>query len=260
LQQQIADTRGRIVGVLAAIDDIRLQQNPWIEVEYALKIGCYQNELLKAEIAARRAKRKLTLAQMAVNSGEAPDELAIDIRLDEELNDWYKLLSAQMDKYLRSIEKRNTSSPLTAEESRELKLLYHKIVKRLHPDLNPQAKEPEMRLFLAAQTAYERGDLVELRAIAFTVEGLGEAAKPLREEENPFDALEIELAMQQATLSIMEERLAQLKSEYPYQLLETLNNPAYVEETVRAVKEQIAQQKEIERSYTERIKALMSKA
>ena len=57
LLQQIEDVRQEITSVLLEIDQITLQTNPQIEADYAVKIGCLENELLQAQIAARRAKR-----------------------------------------------------------------------------------------------------------------------------------------------------------------------------------------------------------
>jgi curved DNA-binding protein len=69
--EQIAEGRARIAELLLEIDHIVLQVNPHIEAEYATKIGYLENDLLKWQIAARRARRRYALAQARANSGEA---------------------------------------------------------------------------------------------------------------------------------------------------------------------------------------------
>ena len=68
---QIVDARARIAELLLEIDHIVLQVNPQIEAEYATKIGYLENDLLKWQIAARRARRRHALAQARVNCGIA---------------------------------------------------------------------------------------------------------------------------------------------------------------------------------------------
>lgn len=48
-------------------------------------------------------------------------------------------------------------------EAAELKRLYHIIVKRLHPDLNPDTSDDEKELFAQAQSAYKNGDIDLMR-------------------------------------------------------------------------------------------------
>ena len=45
------------------------------------------------------------------------------------------------------------------------KELYRKIVKKLHPDMNPDVTEHELELFHRATKAYEEGDIMTLQAI-----------------------------------------------------------------------------------------------
>ncbi|MDR1185463.1 MAG: J domain-containing protein [Coriobacteriales bacterium] len=260
LKQCIAQTKEQIIEVLAAIDYTRFQQNPRIEAEYALKIGCYENELLKSEIAARRAKRKSALAQKALNAGETIDEQAIEGELDRELEEWYQKLLQTINDYQRILDERNNSRELNERDSKELSHLYRRIVKRLHPDINPAVGEQELRLFEAAQVAYGNGDLAAMRAIAVTAEGLGEAADVYPESEDIVGILEAELSMQKATLEVLGSRLDTLKDEYPYTMLSKLCDREWVLGTVRKLKEQIERHREVEQEYTRRLAALLSRS
>ena len=64
---------------------------------------------------------------------------------------------------------RNRGEILSKEDARELKKLYRKIVKALHPDLRPDLSDEEYRMFQNAVEAYERGDLETIRVIAETL-------------------------------------------------------------------------------------------
>ena len=88
LKSAIREVRADILDIVTQIEDIKLQQLPQIYVDYAVKIGCWEKELLEAEVAARRAKRRYALAQAQANQGQAPDYEKIEAQLDEELSAW----------------------------------------------------------------------------------------------------------------------------------------------------------------------------
>lgn len=56
------------------------------------------------------------------------------------------------------------------EEEKELKQLYRQLVKRLHPDLNLNLTENELRLFYQTIDAYKNGDMNMLKLIASLVD------------------------------------------------------------------------------------------
>ena len=57
LLAQLDQTRDDLADLLLEIDHIELQVNPQILNDYNVKIACFENDLLKAEIEVRRAKR-----------------------------------------------------------------------------------------------------------------------------------------------------------------------------------------------------------
>lgn len=63
LRAQVVEVREKVVDVLTELDHIRLQEIPAIQADYAVRIGCWEAELLRAELACRRAKRRLELVR-----------------------------------------------------------------------------------------------------------------------------------------------------------------------------------------------------
>lgn len=57
------------------------------------------------------------------------------------------------------------SDALSESDSKELKMLYRKLVKILHSDMNPERTDAQRELFEHAVTAYKNGDLATLRMI-----------------------------------------------------------------------------------------------
>ena len=159
IAEEVSKARARIAELLLEIDDIVLQVNPHIEAEYATKIGYLENDLLKWQITARRARRRFALAQARANSGMKFEADEFEAQLDEELAEWERLLAKSVEAFLEAAERTAGSRPMSPSDSRELKRLHRVLIKRLHPDLHPGQSIEATRFFMVAQAAYENGDL-----------------------------------------------------------------------------------------------------
>ena len=254
---EISEVRARIAGLLLEIDDIVLQVNPQIEAEYATKIGYLENDLLKWQIAARRARRRLALAQARANSGMtfAADEF--EAQLDEELADWESLLAKSVESFLEAAERAAGSRSMSPADSRELKRLHRELIKRLHPDLHPGQSVEAARFFMVAQAAYEKGDLGVLRSVAVATEGMGEEgiAPDMTDDE-----ASIELVLVLAHERVVAQQLEELKRSNPYALKERLEDGAWVIRRTSELKEQIEEQKAAARAYDERFRGLAERS
>lgn len=238
LKIRLARTREALIDVLVQTDEIELQMNPSIVQDYSVKIGCFENELLKAQIDARRAKRKLALIQARLNSREAPREGEIEAQLDEEFAVWEEDLSKRLQGYFDAIDARASSRVLLPHEVEELKRLHRTLTKRFHPDANVGNEEECRRFFLIAQAAYENGDIELLRSVEVATGHLGKSAQVLSSEAEA--AVELELA--QARLSLARERLESLRSSNPYLLKEKLEDSEWVARVVSELKERTEEQ------------------
>ena len=241
MQGKLERVYDEIVEVVAQIDDILLQQTPQVEADYQVKIGCYEQELLRAQIDARRAKRKLQMAQADINRGIELADARYEEELKEELAAWNAALKQAMAAYDDAIERRAGSHAMSADDSDHMKRCYRKLAKRLHPDLHPELSEEEAKRFILAQKAYENGDLELLESI--------EAATRHMDSKLDFEgldapALEAELIAAEAQLAAARARLSQVEESYPYCMREKLADADWVCETVANLRSQIAEQNE----------------
>ena len=173
LLAQLDQTRDDLADLLLEIDHIELQVNPQILNDYNVKIACFENDLLKAEIEVRRAKRKLALAQAQINCGQSITSQAIEEQLEKEFSEWEAQLNAHVQTYLEALENRAARRFLPEQDAHELKQLHRTLIKRLHPDANAGHEGECERFFLIAQAAYEHGDLELLRSIEVATCHLG---------------------------------------------------------------------------------------
>ena len=233
LRSQINEAQSTLADLLFEIDDIELQINPAIKRDYSMKIGCFENELLKAELEARRAKRKLTLAQAQANRGEQIVDEALEKSLQAEFARWEAELSDRVDAYMQDLEARATSRTLSAQDSHELKRLHRTLIKRLHPDANIGHEEECERFFLLAQAAYEHGDLELLRSVETSSRHLGVSDRDFASIAEA--STEIEIV--NARIEVTRKKLETLKSSNPYLLKSKLESAAWVAQTAADLKE-----------------------
>lgn len=244
-----------IMDVLLQIDYIRLQENPRIEADYAVKVGYLENELLEVQVAARRAKRKLTLAQAAANRGVKLQESALEAQLDEEFAEWTRRIEQAVSRFYVLVDYRCGLQALSNAESEELRHLYRMLVKRLHPDVNPEQSEKDTRLFLMAQSAYASGDVSVLRSLVSAL-GLEDNA-----EEGLSDApvlMEAQLAVLEEQLRLHREKLEALKQEFPYKYREKLADAAWVVRRVGELNTLIEEWRAVQYEYDHRFHSRFS--
>lgn len=118
----------------------------------------------------------------------------------------------------------------------ELKRLYRMIMKKLHPDANPNATEKDKALLLKAQKAYAEGDLETLREIA---DQLDDTDITEKYSDNPDDIAKLrELRAKLAEkVEILLAHIDEIKNSFPYTEKDFLAN----EEAVKARQEELAE-------------------
>ncbi len=220
-----------------------------LEMRYMLVLGTLEYKAYETQCKALRLKRKLELIQARKNRQEKVILSEIEEILDDEFEEYREKLDLQINKLNNAIE-RSKGELLTDKEARELKKMYRSIVKKLHPDMNPDISEEELRLFINAVDAYKSGSLETLRII-YDMLG-GEDIKPY--EESAAEKLLKEKKRLAKAIDNIKAAIDNIKSEYPYTLKEILNDPEKIEEKKRELEEVTVQYNEMVDAYESAIK------
>lgn len=221
LRREVADLTDRLAGLLAEREALTNGVGRGLEADYRLKLGALQLEVVTAECMVRRLRRKLELIQAALNHGEAPDPEAIELRLDEELAAWEARVDAAREA-LKQARRWVRLPTLSVDDARDLRTLYRRLAKRLHPDVNPGGGETAARLWLQAGAAYRMGDLGELRALALLADRMTRPELPVGNA-----LIERRDALRAAVTRLLEE-VTTIQQRFPFTLRDHLADPAWV--------------------------------
>lgn len=140
----------------------------------------------------------------------------------------------------------------------ELKKLYRKIVKLLHPDVHPDPTPREKELLNQAIQAYDRGDLEAMQKIWQELTGSGAVLEEETFEDSPEGIAKMREILKKLKKRCREldEEIRQIRSAFPYTMKDFLENEEAVEKKRSQMQGQIDRTREMNRQLEERIKEL----
>ena len=139
----------------------------------------------------------------------------------------------------------------------KVKELYRRIVKKLHPDMNPDVTERQKELWHKAQKAYGESDLETLEDIYDEINRVD--ADTIPETEDGREKLLLMIERLERQLKELVDAIAQIKSEFPYNKKELLADEEKVNLMRAAIeKVRIEYEKQIE-ELTAKLEKLLEK-
>lgn len=252
LKSEVEKMRTELSMLLLERDELQFVLCKNIETEYMLKLGSMEYKAYEAQCAALRLKRKMELIQAKKNRQETVILSEIEETLDNEFAEYQEQLDAQIDKMNDAL-KRSKAAVLSDEENKELKTLYRKIVKALHPDMNPGVSEAQIQLFDNAVSAYKNGDLETLRMI---YEMVGNNPLPELHKDAMTQLIEERKRLQGLLKSIKESMVA-IKSAYPYTMKGILEDTEKTEQKEQELEGILKQYNELISIYKAKIEEML---
>lgn len=237
VRDEVRAARERILGVLVEIDDLRLQQIPQARAEWQAAIGCWEQALLEAELAGRRARRRLALVQRQTNRGAPVDDAAIEAQLDHELAEWQEKVEQARVAYEQAMGRLASYGTMSPADGRELRTLYHTLMRRLHPDVCRVHDEHTEQLFSLAQAAYSRGDVALLRSLEVATQQLDGPDE--LDAVSDADSLETELELVEAEEAAARRQLEELRDCEDLRRRRLLADPEWVSARTAELRERV---------------------
>ena len=252
LKSEVEKMRTELSMLLLERDELQFVICKNIETEYMLKLGSIEYKAYKAQCAALRLKRKIELIQAKKIRQEKVIISAIEETLDSEFAEYQKQLNEQIDKMNDAL-KRSKAEVLSNEDNKKFKKLYRKIVKALHPDINPDVSEAQVQLFDNAVSAYKNGDLNTLKIIG---EMVGNSPLP-EQHKDALTQLNEEKERLQNLLKVIRDSIEQIKSKYPYTMKEIIEDEEQTEQKKKELENILSQYNELISIYKAKIEEMI---
>ncbi len=221
LLSELEELRSQLTELLSMHDELLFHVCKNIEAEYMVKVGSLEFKVFQQECQVLRLKRKIELIQMAINRQEPYDINFIERLLDKEYAEYRQKLNDQAAQLKAAID-RIEAHALSPAETAELKTIYRSLVKRLHPDINPDQSDRERAMFLKVTYAYENGDLDLLRTLDI-VTGEIDPISPYTGAAK-LDKLRQSKSTLEEKIASVAERIDTIRSTFPYNQKEFLAN------------------------------------
>ncbi len=252
LKAEVERLRTELSMLMLEYDELRFVICKNIETEYMLKLGSLEYRAYEAQCTALRLKREIELIQARKNRQEKIDLENIAGILDWEFAEYVENLNKQIDKMNQALD-RSQSEQLPEDESQELKRLYRKIVKALHPDIHPDISPEQLELFHHAVEAYKNGDLETLRIISAM---LGDDISYMNNEDS-ISRLRKEKARLEEMIRSVRDSIAKIKQDYPYTMKEILEDEDKLAQRKAELEEILQHYTEWIKIYEDKIKEML---
>lgn len=195
-----------------------VKTNFQVQQRFIELFGDLRLEMLKVEIEIAKIKKEMEYLVRKKNRNESYDLE----EMDDFVNQALEGMKAQYERMKEEQAQLKNKKMLSQEEVKEVKRLYRRLVKLVHPDLNPHQTKEQKELWHQLQKAYRNNDLAWLRELNVLI-----VLKTKGHEEVEIEDLEDKI-------EAVREEIALLKKEDLYQMRELV----FDEEWIDAYKEQ----------------------
>ncbi|MCL2526023.1 MAG: J domain-containing protein [Coriobacteriia bacterium] len=231
LKLHVEEKSQDLVGLVLKHDLLVNHTVPYLHAKYHIQIGTFEYELLSLFLKARQIRLFIQLVRSELNQGEIPDLQKIE-----------SIVAARMQKYieeLKELKRRlelarmfmSAVGTLTCSERETLRSIYRRLMKALHPDLNPSQTERELELFHQAIEAYKAGDLEALKLVLLVAEyeGFIDNGDGLWDVEiSQIEYLEQKIVQLDTSIKRLEAKLALVESSFPINMADELGDGSHI--------------------------------
>ncbi len=221
---------------------------PNLEAEYMMAIGRKEYQLFSLQVEYQQYKREISLYQAALNHGVQMTAAAVADIIEQEFEEYQTQLGEQLNKVVKA-EQQFAAEKLSVEESKAIRQLYRTLVRKLHPDLNPNLPPQAATFWNRVVVAYQASNGKQLMLLADMVNEFFAGKRDVPETPNSMDELRQQIQTLSDKIENLQKQMDEIQSNPPFTFRELLNNPVAVLQKRMELDQQIA-------TYTEQLNTI----
>ena len=213
-------------------------------MEYNRTFGELILKVFEKKVEGIRKKKTLEYCQTFKNHGKNVDMAGLQTYLERQLAEYEKRLKDMVEEN----EAAKSTGTVTEAELLQIKRIYRRMVKKIHPDINPltNTNEELKGLWQRLVIAYECNELKELKETEVLINAL--MAKL------DLGVMEIEIPDIEVKIAELEEEIERIMNTDPYQYRYLLEDEAAVAEKKKALEEELKEYEE----YSNRLEEMLN--
>jgi len=198
------------------------------ERAYIREFGDLILEIFQMKLECIRKKKTIEFCQAAANHGNIVDQNQLQEYLKKEL----AALQEQLNGMIADAENAKNADKVTEVELLQIKKIYHRMVKQIHPDINPMVDKSEKlkELWQRIIIAYNCNDLKMIKETEVLI------TKALEQMGN--ETIDIEIPDIDEKISELEVEITRIRETDPYQYKFLLEDSETVREKKNSLKEE----------------------
>lgn len=215
---------------------------------YIHTFGDLLTAVFQKKIACIEKKKTLSFCMMYINRGESVDIQEMNSYIAREMASYKQ----QLDDMIADNALCKKLKAIPEDEAMQIRQLYRRIARRLHPDINPLTAENEAlsELWNRVALAYHCNDLKELAELEILAE---HALNDLGQ-----GSIEITIPDITEKITALYAEIEEIRTTDPYRYKFLLDNPALIEEKKQALQAELAEYEQYEAELQAELKKIIS--
>jgi gas vesicle protein len=202
-------------------------------------------------IEALKLKIKEAILQSAINRQVKCSIDVVEAQLNFEFEKWNRE-AKEFYEDLKFAEAYTGLEKMTSGDVIGMKKIYRELVKKFHPDLNPDWQEEARHFWQRIVEAYGNNDLRELKTLELL-------SRDFEKEERVLSTMELlkkDCESLKEKIKEMISEIAHVKKEFPFNIEDKLQDVGWVEEQNRLIEDQVSEWQESKKIFETRVEEL----
>lgn len=185
-----------------------------LEALFMTKLGNLKLDLLNLQLEIKALQRKTEEFIAAINRKEKPSLASINAKILIEMTEAREELMKQKEMVTAAGDFLQNLKPIANPV--ELKEVYRRLAKKLHPDVIKEPNETLQDVWLRVREAYTAGDLDALKAIEIVYADVFNSIEEI--DQNDEQLLKDKTEQLKSSIQMLDEKTAALRKTFPYSI------------------------------------------